>query len=472
MNKARLVHPGFWFGKTPLAEAISLAKRGVGGFCLYGGTCEEIIRFVQTVRSHSLRPDLLISADYEDGLGRWVSDAPLLPSNLALGAANDPELAFEKGLLTALQARSLGVDWVFAPVLDLANNALNPIVNTRAFGATAQQVIPLASAFLDGLKKGGALNSLKHFPGHGDTTTDSHLALPVLQKNLAQLKNLELKPFQALLSKADSVMTGHLFLPSVDADFPASLSSVITTQLLRKELNYQGCILTDALLMKAIGNEKQAAIQALVAGADILLVPENPHALIDYLEACTLPPETLAHSEQIQNHLCARAQQMPRPSLQEAFAPQQLNLHTAQKALVQTGTWIPLQPGETVTYLEIGNSTAISAMPFLQTLQKSGIRVKKFPYKSQKLLILCFRRYQAFQGKIKLEEKEQDFLRQASRQFHTTASILLASPWALQNVLETTASLYTFSPAPEFQAQAARILCGLEKAVGSFPVSL
>ena len=180
MNINRLVHPGFWFGKTNKEDALKLARMGVGGFCLYGGTRAEVAALTHALRAASPHKRILISADYEDGLGRWLPDAELLPSNLALGAAGSEDLAFEKGLLTARQAKSIGVDWVFAPVVDLAVRADNPIVNTRAFGADPDLVTRLAGAFMDGLAKGGVLNSIKHFPGHGNTGTDSHLALPVL----------------------------------------------------------------------------------------------------------------------------------------------------------------------------------------------------------------------------------------------------------------------------------------------------
>jgi len=471
MKTARLVHPGFWFGKTPLQNALQLAKRGVGGFCLYGGTKDEIARFTQAVRQASPLPYLLISADYEDGLGRWVPDAPLLPSNLSIGAANDENLAFEKGFLTATQARSLGVDWVFAPVLDLANNPLNPIVNTRAFGQDPQAVVRLAGAFLDGLKKGGALNSVKHFPGHGDTATDSHLALPVLHKTLEELKSLELKPFEALLAKADSVMAGHLLLPEIDKTAPASLSQIILKKLLREKMKYHGCVLTDALLMKAIGNEQQAALQALRAGVNILLVPENPNALIDFLETQEIAPEVLAHSEQIQNALCAQVSNQPRPTQMQAFAPTDLNAKTAQKALVQQGPVTALQAGETAAYLEIGNTANYSAAPFLETLKNAGVNVQPYPAPAKHLIILCFRRYQAFRGNVVLDDEEQRTLQTAVKKYEFAHAVLLASPWALRGVINTQTTLYTFCPAPEFQAQAARVLLGEQTANGRFPAA-
>jgi len=470
---ARLVHPGFWFGKTPWQEAVQLAQRGVGGFCLYGGSRQEVAAFTAAIRKESPLPYLLISADYEDGLGRWLPDEPLLPSNMALGAGADPSLAFEKGFLTACQARRLGVDWVFAPVVDLADNPLNPIVNTRSFGAEPQPLITLAKAFLDGLKKGGVLNSLKHFPGHGDTTTDSHLALPVLSKTKTQLLSRELIPFQTLLPLADSVMLGHLLLPQIDPQHPASLSKILIDGLLRRELHYGGCILTDALLMKAIGDEKQAAWQALQAGADLLLIPQDPMALISFLESKSIPAEILSRALSHQETLCDRMAHAPRLPAQDPSAASRLNRCTAQKALVALGNVGPLKPGQTVHYMEIGKDGEISAQPLLDVLRRHQIKV--LPYRGEEtdyLLVLCLRRYQAFRGKIALESADTLRLQEALQHAKTSCGVLLGSPWALPAQIKMQSKLFTFSPAPEFQETAAEVLLGKRKATGKAPVTL
>lgn len=471
MNIARLIHPGFWFDKTPLEQALALAKRGVGGFCIYGGTRQRVTEFTQAVRRVSPVENLLISADYEDGLGRWLPDAPLLPSNMALGAANDENLAYEKGVLTAQQARSLGVDWVFAPVLDLADNALNPIVNTRAFSNDPQQVIRLARAFLRGLNDGGVLSSIKHCPGHGDTTTDSHVSLPVLHKTKEQLLARELKPFAALLNETDSVMFGHLLIPEIDADNPASLSPEIVKKIVREQFRYDGCILTDALLMKAIGDEKTAALKALHAGADILLVPQNPDELIDFLEKADISPELISRALRHQDTLCKKIQTRPAmtsPVLWQTDFPR----HTAQKAIVKRGNLSSFKPGQTVSYIVVGDDGKTSVTPLLNTLKKNGVNVIPFTERAENLLIICLRRYQAFAGKIALEENDIVRLKNAVENAENCVSVLLASPWALPKELKIKTSLYTFSPAPEFQETAAEILLGQRTAQGSLPVTL
>lgn len=471
MNIARLVHPGFWFGKTDKKDALNLARMGVGGFCLYGGTRTEVAQLTQALRAASPHKRILISADYEDGLGRWLPDAPLFPSNLALGAADDASLAFEKGLLTARQAKSLGVDWVFAPVVDLADNPHNPIVNTRSFGADPERVTRLAEAFMEGLSKGGALNSLKHFPGHGNTNTDSHLALPVVMATKQHLWDYELLPFRRLLGLADSVMVGHLLVPALDDQRPASTSPTVIREFLQKGMGYCGCICTDALCMKALGDEKQAALSAFLAGAHILLVPEKPFDLINFLNAQNLPADLLKRAEQMQNVLCARADEVPYPTQASAFGPTDFCERTAQKALTLLGMPLHLQAGDTLQYLSIGNDEDISAEPFFTALRAQGIQVQPFSGTADNLAVLCWRRYQAFKGKIGLDEKESALVKKALSQAHKSIVISFANPWAASQ-LNCNGKLFTFSPAPAFQQAAAWALTGRLTPHGQLPITL
>ena len=472
MNINRLVHPGFWFGKTPLQEALQLARMGVGGFCLYGGTRPEVAALTQALRAASPHKRILISADYEDGLGRWLPDAELLPSNLALGAADDPQLAFEKGLLTARQAKSLGVDWVFAPVVDLADNAANPIVNTRSFGADPERVTRLAGAFMDGLSQGGAINCLKHFPGHGNTSTDSHLALPVVLATRAHLQTHELVPFQRLLPKADCVMAGHLLVPALDEQFPASVSPAILGGLLQRDMGFNGCICTDALSMKALGDEKKAALAAFLAGAHILLVPDKPFELLDFLQRQTLPPALLARAEHMQNRLCARADEVPPSTQAAAFGPTDFSQRTARKALTLLGSAFTLQPGEPLYYLSIGNDEQLSAGGFLQTLRAFGITPLPFNGgPADKLAVLCWRRYQAFKGKIGLDEPEVSLVKTALSHSRQNILISFANPWAAAQ-FDCGGKLFTFSPSPVFQEAAAQVLLGQWTPQGHLPILL
>ncbi len=471
MNIARLVFPGFWFGKTSEEEALELARQGVGGFCLYGGTKTAVATLTRKLRAASALARILIAADYEDGLGRWLPDTELLPSNLALGAAGSETLAYEKGFITAREALHIGVDWVFAPVVDLANNAANPIVNTRSFGADPQQVTRLAGAFMRGLKDGGALNCLKHFPGHGNTTTDSHLAMPVVTETLSLLQSTSLLPFKELLPQADSVMIGHLLVPALDDKNPASLSKTVIHDLLQRDLGFTRCVCTDALLMKALGDEKAAALQALDAGAHILLVPEKPLELIEFLRKQVFADDMLKHLQHTLNSLCAQADELAATAKKTPFIPSDFSIRTAHQALVQTGFIPAIDPGETVHYLEIGNDENISSVPFFDTLRAYGVVTEPFQTEAEHLLILFWRRYKPFSGKIGLEADEKAQVLSALQHTQHSALICFANPWMASDV-PTDGKLFAFSPSPLFQQAAAECLMGEFNPHGTLPITL
>lgn len=471
MTINRLVFPGFWFDKTPVEDALKLARMGVGGFCFYGGNKQLVMDLSRKLRAASTHRRILIAADYEDGLGRWLADTPLLPSNMALGAADNTQLAFEKGYLTASQARVLGVDWVFSPVVDLADNPDNPIINTRSFGKDPQRVIALAEAFMRGLSKGGILNCLKHFPGHGNTNVDSHLALPVMKSSKEELKHA-LQPFQKLLPLADSVMAGHLLVPMLDKKNPASLSSVLLHDLLQEQMGFRKCICTDALSMKALGDEKQAALSALHAGANILLVPEKPFELLEFLNHANVPEKLISKSLQILNELCAQAEELAATAYQQAINVDEYMTAAARQAIVVQGNLPQPEAGEEVHYLSVGNDEKIVESPFLETLSAHGLQVTPFTKGPVELLVVLFwRRYQAFKGKIALSEEELIQIRQAVSQAKEAVVICFANPWT-SKALPPQASILTFSPAPAFQQAAAECLLGKIQPTGKLPIEL
>ncbi len=220
---------------------------------------------------------LLNPADFEGGLGFRLKGGTRFPSNMAFGAVGDEQLAFESGRITAVESRAIGVHVNFAPVMDVNNNARNPVINTRSFGEDPARVGRLGAAYVRGLRAGGMMATLKHFPGHGDTEVDSHLGLPLISVPRERLDQVELPPFQAgIAAGADAVMTAHIGLPALDSapGSPATLSRRIATGLLRDELKFTGLVYTDSFMMQAITNmlsPAQAAVQAIKAGNDVLL---------------------------------------------------------------------------------------------------------------------------------------------------------------------------------------------------------
>ncbi len=234
---------------------------------------------------------LFFAADYERGAGRFANNATELPSNMALGAARSAEMAAAAGRLTAIESRAVGVNLLFAPVVDVNNNPDNPIINIRSYGERPRLVAEMAEGFVQGAAEGGLLTTLKHFPGHGNTATDSHAQMGTVESTAAELDSVELAPYRLLLAGEDdapppaAVMTAHLWIKALDADpLPATFSEKALTRLLREEMRFGGLVITDDVKMGALQNDFSLAertLRPLEAGADIVLTPEDLPAAID-----------------------------------------------------------------------------------------------------------------------------------------------------------------------------------------------
>ncbi|HEX4545472.1 MAG TPA: glycoside hydrolase family 3 N-terminal domain-containing protein [Candidatus Acidoferrum sp.] len=241
------------------------------------------------LQAHSKLP-LLIGADFERGTAMRLDEGTSFPTAMALAAGGDSKDAYTMGKITALEARAVGIHWIYAPDADVNNNPGNPIINTRSFGEDPERVAQFVSEFVRGVQENGGLATAKHFPGHGDTAADSHIDLPVIRADRARLDALELVPFRAAIAtQVDSIMTGHLNVPALepDSNTPATLSHNVLTDLLRKQLGFQGLIVTDAMDMGGITVRfapGEAAVRAVAAGADCLLMPPVPDAAFEALQ--------------------------------------------------------------------------------------------------------------------------------------------------------------------------------------------
>jgi len=221
-----------------------------------------------------LGPEALISVDQEGGAVLRLPFLPSPPPGMSLGAADDPELARAVGAATARGLAAYGFNLNFAPVLDLNTNPENPVIAERSFGADPERAGELALAWHEGHVREGVATTGKHFPGHGDTTVDSHLGLPVVHKSLDELRRLELVPFARATGRVPALMTAHIVYPELDGELPATLSRRILTGLLRQELGYDGVVVSDALNMRAIADRwgaPEAAVRSLAAGADLVM---------------------------------------------------------------------------------------------------------------------------------------------------------------------------------------------------------
>lgn len=239
-------------------------------------TVEQTARLAEQLQALAAIP-LFIATDQEGGLvNRMVDPLTAFPGNMALGATQSEEFAYRQAACVARELRTVGVNWNFAPVVDVNNNPRNPVIGTRSYGEDPKLVARLGVAAAKGYQDNGVLACAKHFPGHGDTNVDSHLALPVVDHDRRRLNDVELAPFRALSSGGvGAMMTAHLVVRSLDVDHPATVSRAVLTALLREEMGFHGLIITDCMEMKAIANgvgTVRGSIQALKAGADIALV--------------------------------------------------------------------------------------------------------------------------------------------------------------------------------------------------------
>ena len=321
-----------------------LLSAGVGGVILLGGSAAELRLRTRQLQAWAAT-DLLLCADVEEGVGQRFEGASWLVPPLALGRlhgdnpAAAEQLAERYGRCSGREARALGLNWVLGPVCDVNNNPANPVINVRAWGETPATAGALAAAFVRGAQAEGVLCCAKHFPGHGDTASDSHLELPLLPHSRERLEAVELAPFRAAIAAGvASVMTAHLLLPELDRERPATLSAAVLTGLLREELGFAGLVVTDALVMEAITAHHgagEAAVLALEAGADLVLMPADADAAMEAILAAVeqgrLGRERLeASAERRRQALVSlrRSSQAASGSLADA-SPEPLNLLAA-----------------------------------------------------------------------------------------------------------------------------------------------
>lgn len=261
---------------------------GVGGFILFGGEAGAVRELCAELHRRAPHP-LLIASDLERGAGQQFRGATPLPPAAALGSLGDPDVVRRAAELTAREARALGVNWVYAPVADVDLEPENPIIGTRAFGTDPDEVAALVGAWVRGCAAGGALSCAKHFPGHGRTLGDSHIERPTVAAGRDVLAE-DLKPFRsAVAAGVDSMMTAHVAYPALDPQgLPATLSAPILEGLLRRELGFDGLVVTDALIMEGFVedlDEARGAVLAVAAGCDALLYPDDSAAVVRELQA-------------------------------------------------------------------------------------------------------------------------------------------------------------------------------------------
>lgn len=341
--------------------AAHLRKYGVRSVCLFGKNIEsagQVRRLCADLRE-VLGEDALIALDHEGGAILRPDFWPFAPSAMSLGAADDAALTREVSAALGRQLRGVGINWNFAPVLDVNVSPANPVIGERAFGADPALVIRHGRAALAGYRAAGVAACVKHFPGHGDTRVDSHLALPRVDKSRAELEATEFAPFRELLPRTPAVMTAHIVYPALDARHPATLSRRVLTGLLRQEWGYGGVTVTDSMGMKAIDDHYgrgEAGVLALEAGADLVMALGRREAQEATLEAIGAALGDRLDRQQMEaslERLHVLARQYP-AGADASLNPQddaELFRHAWAQGLTAYRDPVALQPGSRVTLI-------------------------------------------------------------------------------------------------------------------------
>jgi beta-N-acetylhexosaminidase len=459
---------------------------------------------------------LWITADFEGGVGYRFTGATRLPRAMAMGATGNPDLAYQAGRITAEEARAIGFHVNFYPVVDVNNNARNPIINIRSFGGDPELVSKMARAYIRGAQSAGVMATAKHFPGHGDTSTDSHMELPTIDIDMARLEQIELPPFRAAIAEGvGGVMSAHIALPRIDAaNLPATLSPKILTGVLRDQLHFNGVIFTDALNMRGVAAhypEGEAAVRALQAGADILLYPPSVeqafNAVKRAVEAGDIKPSRI--DESVRRILAAKQRlgldknrfadlskvgQVLGSSEHQQMAQQIIDnavtlVRDNKKALP-----LRLRPEQKVLFITLvdNNEGWHSWGPgrvFLQGLMKRHANtanvyvsdktspaefdlLKKLAAFSDVVIVNGFIRVAAYKGSIDLSEGEINLLKDFSAMDKPFVFVLYGSPYMLTFVPELPNYILTYEYYPAAEEAALKAVLGEIEFKGRLPIEL
>ena len=462
------------------------------------------------------RVPLMITADFEGGVGYRYVGATRLPRAMAIGATGNDDFAYQAGRIAGEEARAIGVGINFYPVVDVNNNARNPIINIRSFGGDPRLVSRMARAYIRGFQGTGELATAKHFPGHGDTSTDSHLELPSIDADRSRLDAIELPPFKAAIDEGVSgVMSAHIALPRIEPQGqPATLSNRILTGVLRHDLGFKGIVFTDAMTMRGIAAhyaEGDAAVRAFQAGADIILYPTSVESAFSAIKQAVLSGkiDSARLDESVRRILRAKArlgldrnrstdinkldqvlgsdehQQTAARIIESSITLVRnqgnvlpLKLAPEKNVLLitmvdNTEGWYGLTPGATFSSeLTRRHSKTTMVSVSDRTSPAEFEMIKKLASMADVVITCGFIRVAAYKGSIDLSPGEVDLLKALSKLKTPFAFVLSGSPYLLTFIPELPTYVLTYEYYPGAEAAALRAILGEIEFRGKLPVEL
>lgn len=485
----------------------------VGGIMFLKGDAFSAAMLSNHFQALAPRP-LLMSADMERGLAMRLTGATEFPPNMAVAATQDSKMAATMAQAIAQEAKAVGLQQSYGPTLDLNINPLNPIINTRSFGDNLPLTIALSHAVIEGLQSNGIIATAKHFPGHGDVSVDSHISLPVLKADRQQLDEYELKPFKAAIEQGViSVMIGHLAVPKLTGTMePASISKVIVTDLLRKELGFQGLIITDAMNMKALYNGQNVpdiSVKAIQAGNDLLLFSPDPElahrSIVHAVEKGVIPIEQINDSVRrillakqwldIEHRKLVNLNRVKDDASPESHRDLAKKIAEASITLVKDENhYMPLKrvsSGNLLniilqdkTDLEVGNGYIKNINNFYSAdhiridLAADSLRYAQaveMALKAPAVLVTSYVQALSGSGTLKLTEKQQEFIHTLARMMPKEKPLIfisLGTPYLINYFPEITTYLCTYSSKEASEEYVVKALKGKLKPRGILPVSL
>jgi beta-N-acetylhexosaminidase len=489
-----------------------IVEQKIGGLILFAGDVYETAHLTNILQERAKIP-LLIASDLERGLGNQIDGATLFPPVMSLGAADSEELAYLMGKITALEARAIGIHMTYAPVVDVNINPDNPIINVRSFGEDPEQVSRLAVPFIKGCQENGLIATAKHFPGHGDTSEDSHTVLPTVKGDRARLDKVEIYPFKiAVESGIQAIMAAHLSLPALDPapNVPSSLSKPILTDLLRNELGFDGIIVTDAMGMGGVTTlyePEEAALMAIKAGIDMILLPPKPKEVIDALVQAVRSGEISEEriNSSVKRILEAKARLglykqklvdlkmldfkiAPRAHLKQA----DLTFESAITLVKNEDAVVPLsKKNQRLAVLALSSDPGgyFAGRTFVQEIKEKNPHVFEFyaeattgqdtldaalkkASEADVLIFALFSRLRADKGSVDLEMNHVHLIREAAKLSKGVIVISFGSPYFLRHFPEVDAYICAYRYADEAQVAAAKALFGEIDIQGKLPVTI
>jgi beta-glucosidase-like glycosyl hydrolase len=464
-------------------QIIQLTKNNIGGFIIFGGKKNEIKEIIFELQSIAEEP-LFIATDCERGIGQQIEGTTTFPCQMAVAASIVPDEKEKVGLLLRMlssisdEANDIGINMPLIPVVDVNRNPDNPIICTRAFSDNPRLVSWFGGKYIESLENEGLISCPKHFPGHGDSSVDSHIMLPIIRKSYKEVIETEMIPFrEAIRNGASSIMIGHLCIPSLDK-MPASLSKKIVTDILKDEMGFDGLIITDALNMKALKGFENIPAQCINAGVDILLHPQDPGATVE--EILNALKDKILSQEKI-DQVFSRILTVKRKlkKIKNHHVDYEKNQNIAREiadmsiTLVQKKSELfPIQLNENVSVIFAGDREFFKSSGFHRYIQNTFTTDDAPDLKGRIVLILIYTSVAAWKGSSGIDDDEKRRINNIIGDSAYSLVVSFGSPYILRHFSDADVLIAAYDSTKEAESAVIRCMCGQIEFQGCLPVTM